>query len=79
MNKLHYCPLKYPLTKDMTEIIPFNLTFSCIDDNVMSIDNPNFVNRIPLIYFKEVEIKETTEMLSSALNKGPLTISSNIF
>ena len=43
----------------------FNLTFRNIG-NVLSINNPNFANWIPLIFPKEVEIKETLKIASSA-------------
>ena len=50
--------------KRITEAEAFNLTFR-YTDYVLSIDNPNFANWIPLIYTKVLEIKETTETASS--------------
>ena len=51
--------------KQITESNAFNLTFMYIDD-VLSINNPNFANWIPLMYPKEFDIKETTEIAFSA-------------
>jgi hypothetical protein len=39
--------------KKITEVKAFNLTFRYIDD-VLSINNPNFANWIPLIFPKEL-------------------------
>jgi hypothetical protein len=39
--------------KKITEVKAFNLTFRYIDD-VLSINNPNFTNWIPLIFPKEL-------------------------
>ena len=51
--------------KQNTDAKAFNLTVSYIDD-VLQIDNPNFVNCILLIYHKDIEITKTTETASSA-------------
>jgi len=49
--------------KTNTEAEAFNLTFRNID--VLSINKPNIANWIPLIYHKELEMNETTEIASS--------------
>ena len=51
--------------KKIKEARLFNFTFRYIDD-VLSINNPNFSDWIPLIYPPELEIKETTDTASSA-------------
>ena len=51
--------------KQITEVKAFDLTFMYIDD-VLSINNPNFANCIPLMYPKEFDMKETTEIAFSA-------------
>ena len=53
-------------TTKLQKINPSNLTFMYIDD-ILSINDPHFTNWIPLIYPKEIEIKETTETASSVL------------
>ena len=50
--------------KKVKEARSFNLTYRYIDD-VLSINNPEFANWIPLIYPPELEIKETTDTASS--------------
>ena len=51
--------------KRIKEARLFNFTFRYIDD-VLSINNPNFSDWVPLIYPPELEIKETTDTASSA-------------
>ena len=51
--------------KKIKEARLFNFTFRYIDD-VLSINNPNFSDWVPLIYPPELEIKETTDTASSA-------------
>ena len=51
--------------KKIKEARSFNFTYRYIDD-VLSINNPNFSDWIPLIYPTELEIKETTDTASSA-------------
>jgi hypothetical protein len=54
------------LSKQIIESIKaFDLTFMYIDD-VLSINNSNFANCILLMYPKEFDIKETTEIAFSA-------------
>ena len=43
----------------------FNFTFRYIDD-VLSLNNPNFSDWVPLKYPPELDIKETTDTASSA-------------
>jgi hypothetical protein len=49
-----------------TEAKAFNITFRYIDDD-QPINNPHVANWIPLIYHKNLEIKETAETASSVL------------
>lgn len=51
--------------KKIKEARLFNFTFRYIDD-VLSLNNPNFSDWVPLIYPPELEIKETTDTASSA-------------
>ena len=63
-----YTPVRlsfYQNQKQNTDTKAFNLTFRYIDD-VLQINNPNFVNCILLIYHKDIEITKTTETASSA-------------
>ena len=60
--------------KKNTEAKAFNLTFRFTDD-VLSIHRSNLANWIPLIYPKDLEIKETAKTSSSV---HFLTFTSNL-
>ena len=51
--------------KKIHEARAFNFTYRYIDD-VLSINNSRFAERLPLIYPPELEDKETTDTASSA-------------
>jgi hypothetical protein len=51
--------------KKIHEVRAFNFTYRYIDD-VLSIKNLRFAEFLPLIYPPELEIKETTDIASSA-------------
>ena len=51
--------------KKIQEAGAFNFTYRYIDD-VLSISNHRFAEFLPLIYLQELEIKETTDTVSSA-------------
>ena len=53
-------PMKNIIIIINTEVKDVSLFFRCVYD-VLPITNPHFTNWIPLIYPKELEIKETTE------------------
>ena len=51
--------------KKIYEARAFNFTYRQIDE-VLSINNSRFAEFVPLIYFPELEVKETTDTASSA-------------
>ena len=51
--------------KKIHEARAFNFTYRYIDD-VLSINNSRFAEFLPLIYPPELEVKETTDTVSSA-------------
>jgi hypothetical protein len=51
--------------KKIHEIRAFNFTYRYIDD-VLSLNNSRFADFLPLIYPPELEVKETTDTVSSA-------------
>ena len=57
--------IKYSKTKRMADTLAFNHTFNYVYD-VLTINNLDFGNWIPLIYNEELEIKEITETADSS-------------
>jgi hypothetical protein len=55
----------------------FNLTYRYIDE-VLSINNSRFAEFLPLIYPSELEVKETTDTISSASFLDYISSCSNI-
>ena len=58
-------PLEIKTSRDKTESLWFNITYRYIDD-VLSINNLEFENYLGQMYSAELEIKDTTESITSA-------------
>ena len=63
---MNHTKLITKLSKFEKQKTSFNLTFRYIDD-VLSLNNPKFNDCIDVIYPKELEIKDTIQMLQNGL------------